>query len=439
MADSHIANMKLIPWQYDFVDIEGDHIYLLAHGGRGSGKSRAGAYKTLRYVYRYPGAVGIITAPTFDMVRSATLPSIISVWEEAGFKYGKHFEYNQSTKEFRVDNGTTLLFRSTEEPEHLRGFNGAFWWMDEATQSPFAAYTNLSLSLRQPGFPHMGWATTTPTTPMHWLFELFFGDERDEQERTGRKFFTFAAPTYDNPYGGKELFDAMVDQLGGIDSPLVRRELLGEFTTLEGLVYPDFSTTYHIKDKKLWPVKAPRYVVAGIDFGWSAPSAIVVEGYTPLNETTGYRVLMDEFYKPKLIEEDLIAIAHLYQDKYKIRWFVADSEDQRFIAALRRSGLSVISAKKTRNTMVYRKALCTSVLNSKIHDEQAFFVDPRMRHYAKEMLNYSEKPSKEGINPDEKPRNYQNHAINAWEYVEMEIARQFTRRSKIRKVKGIIG
>jgi PBSX family phage terminase large subunit len=429
----------------DFVSIMGDYVFELAHGGRGSGKSKGGAFKAMAYQYQYPGALGIVVAPTFDMVRSATMEAVRRVWNEAGFIQGEDYELYTSNNrnEMLLANGGKILFRSTENPERLRGLDAAWFWMDEGGQSPLAAFNNLTLSIRQQGFPHMGWITTTPVGKNHWLYDVFFKNNEVDTavSHTGATFYTFPARTKDNPFGGEELYNANIDRLGGPTSMLARQELEGEFILMEGLVYPDFTTQYHVVPTTAWPVKKPRYVIAGVDFGWSAPSAILVEGYHPTGEGTGYRFLMDEMYQAKLVEEDLIQLATRLKDKHHIRFFVADSEDPRFIAAMRRAGLRVRAAKK-RNTMVYRKAVCTSALLSKIKDgddeKQGFYVAPHLRHYISEISNYSEREQREGTNPDERPRSFENHLMDAWAYSEMEIQREFMGNNKMSVVKSLI-
>jgi PBSX family phage terminase large subunit len=422
----------LIPFQKRFVPFgppSGKQARFLVHGGRGSGKSEGGALKTMFLMLKYPGIIGIVTAPTMGIAKASTLQAVRNVWNRAGFLEGQDYEFVQNRDEFSLPNGSKFFLRSTDDPEHLRGMNAAFFWMDEARDSPFAAYTNLSLSIRQQGFPHMGWITTTPSGKRHWLHQTFW---EHMAEQTDTIYRTFAAHTLDNPYGGKELYDSNIDLLGGPDAPLARQELCGEFVVMEGLVYPSFDEKIHIVPESEWPDRNPLRVIGGIDFGWSAPSAILAVGFQPnqkesskRGEPKGTYYLMDEFYGSHLTEGDIAFAAHDFMDKYGIRSFACDSAEPRVIKALRSEGVPAYGVNK-HNTMAFKIAACNSVLNAKDPDgKQLFYASPKMVHWAREMGNYVYKADRQNSNPMEMPRELEDHAIDAWGYATIEIMRMF--------------
>src|SRR3990167_6184144 len=77
-------DMGMFQSQADFVY---DESYAVAAvTGIGAGKTRAGAIKALNYLLAHPGAVGMITAPTFPMLDRAVVPTIRDVWPAEVFK-----------------------------------------------------------------------------------------------------------------------------------------------------------------------------------------------------------------------------------------------------------------------------------------------------------------------------------------------------------------
>ena len=54
--------------------------------------------------------------------------------------------------------------------------------MDEGRECSFTAYQNGMAMLRQPGFPHQSWLTSTPAGKDHWMFQIFHPGEYELEE-----------------------------------------------------------------------------------------------------------------------------------------------------------------------------------------------------------------------------------------------------------------
>jgi phage terminase large subunit-like protein len=98
-------------------------------GGVGSGKTKAGVVEVLRSE-DYCNTVGAFIAPTFPMLRDALLRTFLATCEGLrmqGWPVLKDFHRSEMTAELIT--GTTILFRSADDPERLRGPNlGFFTW-----------------------------------------------------------------------------------------------------------------------------------------------------------------------------------------------------------------------------------------------------------------------------------------------------------------------
>ncbi|MCK5608233.1 hypothetical protein KAR91_40505, partial [Candidatus Pacearchaeota archaeon] len=92
--------------------------------GIGAGKSYAGCIRAIQAAYGNVGGhriktpnLGMITAPTFPMLRDATLRTFEEI---AGDLL---INYNKSEHLATMSNGSEILFRSTHDYETLRGPN----------------------------------------------------------------------------------------------------------------------------------------------------------------------------------------------------------------------------------------------------------------------------------------------------------------------------
>jgi hypothetical protein len=132
-------------------------------GGVGSGKTWAGAVE----VWDQPArSTGMILAPTYPMLRDATLRTFLDLSREAGVLAS----FSKSELKATLVNGTTAIFRSADDPERLRGPNLGWFWMDEAALMQQMTWLIMIGRLRER--PGRAWATTTPKGK-NWLYTEF--------------------------------------------------------------------------------------------------------------------------------------------------------------------------------------------------------------------------------------------------------------------------
>ena len=397
----------------------------LVVGGTGSGKSEAGAMRGLRYYLHFPKADGLITAPTLDLMHKATLTSLWRVFARAGLQQNVDWDYHKRDEIIEFSNGARWFLMSADKPERITGMDVAWFWMDEPKDSPVEAFFACCERIRQQGFPHQGWMTTTPIGLDHWTFKLFDSEQEIElaagQPVTRR---TYHAPTRDNPHGGAQ-HHAMMAAVYGNDELRIRQQLEGEFVRMEGLAYPAWNPKEHMVPVKDWPVKPAdiRHVACGVDFGYENPFALLVEGY----DGEGRRYLIDEHYESHLSEDEACAIAEEKMRRWHIERFVCDVEDPRWRKAMIRWGLPAIKAK--REVLNGRNpsssiSNCALALRHRLKDgSQAFFVNPDMKHFQKEIENYVRNSPQDLRDPSEQPRRQADHLMDAWRYAEMYIKR----------------
>ena len=257
------GRLSLFPKQDQFVFSERPYDAFV--GGVGSGKTKAGSFRAYHYCTKHPGALGMITAPTFPMLRDATLRTIQEMWPE------KQYEFAKGDMTLKMVNGSEILLRSTDDPDRLRGPNLAFFYMDEAAMSSGETFKILQGRLRQPGFPHQGWITTTPKG-YNWIYNEFAREQRED-------YSLITVSSRDNPFLPPGYIEMLMESY---DREFALQEIEGQFVLLGGRAYFDIKALEQMiaaaeaplesrrgDAVKIWkyPTVAGRYVAGG-DFGW---------------------------------------------------------------------------------------------------------------------------------------------------------------------------
>ena len=132
-------------------------------GGIGSGKTFAGAIKALTMP---PDSAGMVLAPTFPMLRTASLRAFLEIARPAGLIES----FNKSEYEMTLKGNRTIFWRSADNPDRLRGPNLGWVWLDEAAMMDEETWLITIGRLRQA--PGVAWMTSTPRGTRHWLYEL---------------------------------------------------------------------------------------------------------------------------------------------------------------------------------------------------------------------------------------------------------------------------
>lgn len=188
-------------------------------GGRGAGKSWVGAYDLTRRAK--PGRTYLVAAPTYPMLRDSSIRSFEGITRAIGFL--KSFSRGENV--VTLGNGAQILFRSTDNPDRLRGPNLSGAWLDEAGEMSEQAYLIAIACLREGG--EQGWlsATFTPRGRQHWTYRVF-GQGKDDTA-------LFTACTSENPFNPPGFEDTLRKQY---TSAFAEQELAGRFVDLAGTV-----------------------------------------------------------------------------------------------------------------------------------------------------------------------------------------------------------
>lgn len=268
--------VELYPAQHDFVACPDRFSAFIA--GIGSGKSYAGAVKGLVAAQRTRG-LGLVLAPTYPMLRDATLRTFTFVAGDALASFHK------SEMLATLRGGLQVIFRSADNPDRLRGPNVSWLWIDEAALCPDETWPIAIGRLREGGKAGPAWLTGTPKG-RNWVYNLL------------PQVTVFRVATKDNPYLDTEFVKSLEDSYTGA---FARQELYGEFVSFEGLVYDEFDRSRHVV-KRDGPWKR---VVFGLDEGYTNPAVILVVGF----DSDDRAHVITEFYQRRVLQGDVVAEA----------------------------------------------------------------------------------------------------------------------------------
>jgi predicted phage terminase large subunit-like protein len=191
-------------------------------GGRGSGKTFAGAWDMLCRAEEK--RTYLIGSPTGVLMKDITFPAFTQLAKEKGFWHSVRLSpYPNIT----LNNGAVIRFRSAEQPERLRGPNLSGIWLDEASLMHEDAYLIAIACLREGG--KQGWlsATFTPQGLTHWTYSVFGRNKPDTE--------IVISKTIDNPYNPSGFQQTLAQQYTGLRAA---QELEGKFVSVEGAEWP---------------------------------------------------------------------------------------------------------------------------------------------------------------------------------------------------------
>lgn len=391
--------VELYSPQYQFVSHQAHHLAFV--GGIGSGKTVSGCARALAAGLGWIGTkqirtpnLGIVTAPTYPMLRDATLRTFLEV--------GEVFvsDYNKSEARVTLANGSEVLFRSTEHPERLRGPSISWWYGDEAALYPAMVRKIMLGRLRQYGQRGHDWLTTTPKG-RDWIWKLFVHEQRAGYEM-------IRARTADNPYLDRAFVADLEAEYTG---DFARQELEGEFVAFEGLVYPEFDRERHIVTVR---PETFAQVIAGVDWGFTNPGVMLVFGVDGDGRMWG---LHEEYVRQRRIEEWARVAADL-RDTYGVTRFVCDPSEPDYIRALKDAGCRAEGANNSvrpgiqavKNRLVVRPDGLPRLL-----------LAPGMVWTASEFEQYQWRTNPRGEGFADEPMKANDHAIDSLRYAVMAV------------------
>jgi hypothetical protein len=234
-------------------------------GPIGSGKSQALCQEAIRLSYQNPRGMGLLGAPTYQMLRDATQSTLFEILDGNQIPY----EHNKAENTVRMrDTGSRIVFRPVDEFERLRGTNLAWFGLDELTYTPEEAWLRLEGRLRDPKAQRLcGFAVWTPKG-YDWVYRKFM-------EEPTKGYGVVVAQPYENRHLLAKVPDFYDRLRESYDEPFFKQEVLGAYVSLSGsTVYSSFTRAGNVQGAA---TDQRRPLLWALDFNVDPMSSLVVQ------------------------------------------------------------------------------------------------------------------------------------------------------------------
>jgi hypothetical protein len=379
-------------------------------GPIGSGKSQALVQEALKLAYLNPGRTGLIGAPTYPMLRDATVAALQDVLDRNRIPYRVNRAENYLVlKETR----SKILFRAVEEFERLRGSNLAWFGVDELTYTSEEAWLRLEGRLRDPKAARLcGFAVWTPKG-YDWVYERFIANPVAGYE-------TVLARPFENRFLLERIPDYYERLRGSYDARFYRQEALGEYLHLNaGRVYHAFEREGNVRETVLDP---GRPLLWALDFNVDPMCSVVVqraaENVTVLDEIVLSRATTlqaCEEFEARFPRHPAGLV--VYADATGARLQTAGTSDVAILRGFFRNGAwGEVAFKVPLSNPAVRDRV--NLMNAKLaaaSGERTLVIDPRCRELIKDLEQVTYKEGSQVIDKERDPR--RTHLSDALGYL----------------------
>lgn len=316
---------------------------------------------------------------------------------------------NMSAFRIELPNGAEFIFKGMDNPEKIKSIKGiSDVVMEEASEFTLDDYTQLTLRLRDKAHKQKQiYLMFNPVSKANWVYNAFFVKKPKN------------TVVYQTTYKDNRFLDALtrenIEELANRNEAYYKIYALGEFATLDKLVFPKYTKALLNKDDL-------RQITSyfGLDYGFiNDPSAFM---HVKIDDDRKRLYVVEEYVKKGLTNDKIAeSITALGYAKEQIR---ADSAEKKSNQELRNLGISrVIDVKKGAGSVMQGIQYLL---------QYEWIVDERCVKTIEELENYTWKKDKATNEYINEPVDSYNHCLDAIRYA---IQDKITK-SKIKTFKG---
>lgn len=316
---------------------------------------------------------------------------------------------NMSAFRIELPNGAEFIFKGMDNPEKIKSIKGiSDVVMEEASEFTLDDYTQLTLRLRDKAHKQKQiYLMFNPVSKANWVYNAFFVKKPKN------------TVVYQTTYKDNRFLDALtrenIEELANRNEAYYKIYALGEFATLDKLVFPKYTKALLNKDDL-------RQITSyfGLDYGFiNDPSAFM---HVKIDDDRKRLYIVEEYVKKGLTNDKIAeSITTLGYAKEQIR---ADSAEKKSNQELRNLGISrVIDVKKGAGSVMQGIQYLL---------QYEWIVDERCVKTIEELENYTWKKDKATNEYINEPVDSYNHCLDAIRYA---IQDKITK-SKIKTFKG---
>ncbi len=379
-------------------------------GPVGSGKSQALCQEAIRLSYQNPGRTGLIGAPTYPMLRDATLAAFTEILNQSDIEY----EYNKAESVMTMKyTESRILFRAVDDFERLRGTNLAWFGLDELTYTQEEAWLRLEGRLRDPEATLLcGFAVWTPKG-FDWVYRRFI-DEAVEG------YAAILANPYENVHILNKIPDFYERLKRSYNELFFEQEALGAYLNVNaGAVYKAFLRARNVREMSVNPALP---LLWALDFNVDPMSSVLAQ------KVNGEVRVLDEIVLNRASTQEACEEFHarfpnhragliIYGDASGSRMQSSGTSDYRILGEfLVRNGYRDyrIKVPSANPNVRERVALVNSQLLSK-YDTVHVYIDPKCKELIKDLEEVTYKPDSGIVDKEKDPK--RTHLSDALGYL----------------------
>lgn len=309
---------------------------------------------------------------------------------------------NNSAYRIELPNGAQFIFKGLDNPEKIKSIKGVSdVVMEEASEFTLDDYTQLTLRLRDKKHTYKQiYLMFNPVSKVNWTYNAFF-------IKKPKNTVVYHTSYKDNRFLDKVTIEN-IEELANRNEAYYKIYALGEFATLDKLIFPKYEKKLLNKDN-ISNLKS----YFGLDYGFiNDPSAFM---HVKIDEQNKVLYIVEEYVRKNLTNDKIAnAIIDLGYSKEEIK---ADSAERKSNQELRNLGI--------RRLADAQKGPGSVMQGIQYIMQYDIVVDERCVKTIEELENYTWKKDKKTNEYINEPVDSYNHCIDAIRYaIQDNIYRQ---------------
>lgn len=375
-------------WVYQGIN-DYSHRIEVYYGGAGSGKSYGATQKIFLKALKYKRKV-LVIRKIQRTIKDSIWSLLISHLFNSG--YYEACRVNRSDFEIELPNGSIFIFKGLDDPEKIKSIDGITdIVIEEATELTEDDFTQLNLRLRALVEHLQIYLMFNPISKKNWVYDYFFVRELPLNVKIIKTTYL------DNKFLTEE-YRQELERLKDRNPAYYRIYCLGEFATLDKLVFPTY-TTKIISEKDIQGLK--RWI--GLDFGYINDPSAIVWGYI---DTVKKKIYVTGEYVRRGMKNNEIAETMTDLGLHKDKSY-GDSAEPKSIDEIKSSGVNIDPTVKGKDSVIH---------GIQWIQQYELIVDERCFKVIEELDNYTWQKDKKTGEYINEPVDTFNHTIDAIRY-----------------------
>lgn len=314
---------------------------------------------------------------------------------------------NNSILSLTLVNGSEFIFTGLDDSEKIKSIQGITdIVIEEATEITLDDFTQLNFRLRSPEPNNQIYLMFNPVSKVNWVYQYFFKQEPPKGTYIQKTTYK------DNPKLPQAFIDTL-EETKTRNPAYYRIYTLGEFTTLDKLVFPTI-TKRLISEKEYTNDSGVKTALfwCGMDFGYTNdPTAINWGYYKPQSNTL---LITGEYSKVGMTNDKVAEVLQsLGLSKERV---IADSAEPKSIDEIKRFGIrrikGAVKGPDSVKNGIDRLQRCDII------------IDERCVHTIEEFENYTWKKDKKTGEYINDPVDMYNHHVDAIRYGTQDVMKK---------------